>query len=82
MPTRSLARPVVLLLSYGWRHAHFRQGAFEPARPPARADHDFGRPEVFVPQKVRALKRFKALAAAGAVVFAGGVVYLVSLLFR
>lgn len=63
MPTRSLARPVALLLSYGWMHAYFQQHPAEQAPPAAITAVDFGRPEVFVPQKVRAKRRFLLLAA-------------------
>jgi hypothetical protein len=65
MPTRTLARPVVLMLSFGFVQAWFRRhpGAAAPA--PAGKPPDFGKPAVFVPQKVRAKRRFLALAAAG-----------------
>lgn len=81
MPTRTLARPVVLLLSYGYMHAYFQKNPNEsgPAPPSVL---DFGKPEVFVPQKVRALQRFKILAAAGFAVGGLGIVYLLSLFFR
>lgn len=65
-PTRTLARPVVLMLSYGYAHAHFQAHPNESAPPPAVAASDFGTPQVFVPQKVIAKKRAKLLAAAGA----------------
>ena len=81
MPTRTLARPVVLLLSYGYMHAYFQKNPSESApAPPTGAD--FGRPEIFVPQKVRALRRFKILAVTAAAV--GGLAFLglVSLLLR
>lgn len=70
MKTRSLCRPVVLLLSYGFRQAHFQQHPDETAPPPAGGPFDFGRPEVFVPQKHRAVGRFKLLAVAGAALMA------------
>jgi hypothetical protein len=82
MPTRTLARPVVLLLSFGFMHAHFQKHRGESAPPPLEDMSDFGKPQVFIPQKQRALKRFKILAAAGAATFGLAVVYLVSLLFR
>jgi hypothetical protein len=86
MKTRTLARPVVLLLSYGFMHAYFQQHPEEQAPPPAQERYDFGEPEVFVPQKVRALKRFKALAAAGVLIGLAGLataaVWIVSLLIR
>src|SRR5262249_50295125 len=65
-PTRTLARPVVLLLSNGYTQAHFQKYPDEAAPLPAVEVTDFGAPEVFVPQKVIAKKRLKLLAAAGA----------------
>jgi hypothetical protein len=82
MPTRTLARPVVLLLSYGFMHAYFQRRGDESAPAPAVEVRDFGKPESFVPQKQRALKRFKILAVAGAAAVGLGVIYLISLLFR
>jgi hypothetical protein len=61
MPTRTLARPVVLLLSFGYMHAYFQKNSNESApKPPPIAD--FGYPEVFVPQKAVAMKRAKVIA--------------------
>ncbi|MBY0456212.1 MAG: glycoside hydrolase family 127 protein [Gemmataceae bacterium] len=65
--TRTLARPVVLLLSYGYRHAHLQQHPDESAPSPKAEVTDFGRPEAFVPQKVKAVKRAKLLMAIGGV---------------
>lgn len=75
-PTRTLARPVVLMLSYGYMHAHFGRHPEEAAPPPANDAHDFGRPQGFVPQKVIAKKRAKLLAAGGA---AAGLLALLAL---
>ncbi|MFO0799642.1 MAG: hypothetical protein U0804_19395 [Gemmataceae bacterium] len=63
-PTRTLCRPVVLLLSLGYTAAC----PADAAPPPTAAATDFGRPERFVPQKQTALKRAKLLIAAGVVV--------------
>ncbi len=63
-PTRTLCRPVVLLLSLGYTAAH----PDDAAPPPAVAVPDFGRPERFVPQKQTAMKRAKLLVAGGTVV--------------
>jgi hypothetical protein len=73
METRSLARPVTLMLSYGFMHAYFQQNPETAAPPPAPAAHDFGRPEAFVPQKVRAKKRFLLLIGAAALLGVVGV---------
>jgi hypothetical protein len=70
--TRTLARPVVLMLAFGYMHAHFQRHPDETAPPPAAEVTDFGKPDVFVPQKVIAKKRAKVLAAAGAVCGAVG----------
>ena len=76
MKTRSLCRPVVLLLSYGFMHGYFLRHPETAAPPPAAESHDFGRPEVFLPQKVRALKRFQMLAAGAALTAAAGLAVL------
>lgn len=65
-PTRTLARPVVLLLSMGYTAAHMEANPTDAAPPPAAERTDFGRPERFVPQKQRAMKRAKVLVLAGA----------------
>jgi hypothetical protein len=77
-PTRTLARPVVLMLSYGYMQAYFQKNPGEAAPPPAVEVKEFGEPEVFVPQRVIAKKRAKLLALAGAAVGALGVVGLIA----
>jgi hypothetical protein len=62
MKTRTLARPVVILLGHGFMQAYFDQHPETSAPPPAVEGVDFGRPEVFVPQKVRAKRRFMIVA--------------------
>jgi hypothetical protein len=71
--TRTLARPVVLLLSFGHSRAYFQKYPDDSAPPPAVEVSDFGQPETFVPQKVRAMKRAKLIAAAGAALGVAGV---------
>ena len=61
MPTRSLARPVVLMLVNGWSHAYFRGNPGLRAPTPEVDHHDFGEVEAFVPQKVRAIRNLKFL---------------------
>ncbi|MDB5311379.1 MAG: hypothetical protein JWO38_5581 [Gemmataceae bacterium] len=80
--TRTLSRPVVLLLSLGYGHAHLQKHPNDSAPPPAVEVTDFGTPERFVPQKVRALARFKKLVAIGGAVFAAGVVLVALFLLR
>jgi hypothetical protein len=75
-PTRSLARPVVLLLSYGHGHEALHHAAMRTApltRPP---DCNHGRPSVFVPQKQRAIRRALGVAVAGGVTIVGLVLWL------
>lgn len=64
MPTRTLCRPVVLLLSYGNTHGCFQSGAVRPA-PPPQGTFDFGSPTRFIPQKQQAKSRLKKLIVAG-----------------
>jgi hypothetical protein len=81
MPTRTLCRPVVLLLSFGWSRAWFKQNPDAQLPAPRVETSDFGRPEVFAPQKFRAIKRFKQLVLAGGIIglaaIAGLVIWLV-----
>ncbi len=74
MPTRTLCRPVVLLLAYGFQRAYFRRHPDESAPASAQTPNDFGRPTVFVPQKVKAKKRFILLAGAFAALFILGII--------
>ncbi len=66
MPTRSLARPVVLLLSNGLARAYSAVNPEFPSLPAPETDYDFGAPEKFVPQKIVAIRRFKVIAALAA----------------
>jgi hypothetical protein len=77
MPTRTLARPVILMLSFGWSRAWFRHhpGASAPA--PAIKLPDFGRPVRFVPQKAQAKRRLAALVVAAGLAAAGAATWLV-----
>jgi hypothetical protein len=78
MKTRTLARPVVILLSNGHMHAYFQRHPDVGAPPPKIIPTDFGKPQVFVPQKVRAKRRFVmvcvGLAVIGLVVVLGWLV--------
>lgn len=62
MPTRTLARPVVLLLSNGLMQAFLKHHPETSAPPPADTVPDFGQPQHFVPQKSRAMRRARAVA--------------------
>ena len=61
-PTRSLARPIVLLLSNGFTRAAQRPPAQRPM--PASGEAFEGAPAPFVPQKARAKKRLQQTAVA------------------
>ena len=70
MKTRTLARPVIILLANGLLHAYFHRHPQCTAPAPAAEPRDYGPPERFLPQKIRALNRFRVLAAAAAVTLA------------
>jgi hypothetical protein len=64
MPTRTLARPVIVLLSSGlllpWMTA-----TPDVMLPPGEPSNDFGAPTTFVPQRVIAMRRAVRIAAVG-----------------
>lgn len=66
MPTRTLARPVVLLLSHGFMRAWSASHPSATLPAPQAVPATWGAPERFEPQKPRALRRAKALAVAAA----------------
>jgi hypothetical protein len=75
-PTRTLARPVTLLLTNGLMRAGcaaFERVGDAHAQTPSPA---FGRPERFVPQKTRALQRVQWLAASSGVLALAALLYL------
>jgi YetA-like protein len=82
MPTRSLARPVVLLLSYGLSRAYSQLNPEFPTLPDPDAQYDFGSPSApFVLQKTVAIRRFKILLAlTGVVVAVVAIVATISIL--
>jgi hypothetical protein len=78
MPTRTLARPVVLMCVHGLLRAHARTHGVIPA--PSAGDDWASRwpaPEVFVGQKAKAKRRVRLLAAAAVALMAGALVTLV-----
>jgi hypothetical protein len=77
MPTRSLARPVVLLLSNGLARAYSELNPEFPSLPTPETTHDFGSPETFIPQKTVAIRRFKLIAALAAATVVIGTIGLV-----
>jgi hypothetical protein len=82
MKTRTLARPVILLLSHGFMQAYFQRHPDVSAPPPDREYRDFGEPEVFVPQKVRAKTRAVLLAGVAAAASLAGLGLLLASLFH
>jgi exo-rhamnogalacturonan lyase-like protein len=65
MPTRTLTRPVTLMLTNGLMRSAFAADPDVQAPRPSVA-YDFGTPEAFVPQRVRAMQRAKIIAGTGA----------------
>ena len=74
LPTRTLTRPVVLMLTNGLMHAGCPASATAPeGQQPSAAD--FGVPMHFVPQKTRALDRARAIAATMSLVAIAAVIF-------
>jgi hypothetical protein len=65
-PTRTLARPVIVLLTSGRLHAWFERHRDHPNPPAPLAAQTFGAPVFFEPQKTRAVRRAKGLIALAA----------------
>ena len=79
MPTRSLARPVVLLLSNGLARADSELNPEFPSLPGPETTYDFGSPETFIPQKTVAIRRFKLIASlAGAVAAIAAILLIIA----
>ena len=72
--TRTLTRPVVLMMNHGYMHAHFQVHPEEQA-PVAVGRHDFGRPEQFRPQRERALRKVKVMGAVAVCLALAGMAY-------
>jgi hypothetical protein len=81
MPTRTFTRPVVLLLGRGFLHPYLERHPESAAPAPGKAFADggsqagppFGSPLNFVPQKVRARKRFMGLAILAAILLVAAI---------
>jgi hypothetical protein len=65
MPTKTKARPVIVLLSSGLMKPWYESRPGVALPPPDREQDDFGDPVSFVPQKRQAMQRAKVLAASG-----------------
>jgi hypothetical protein len=75
-PTRTLARPVIVLLTSGFMDGWFARHR-DAAEPAPAATYDFGEVQTFVPQRTRAERRLMWLAGGGAILFLLGVGALV-----
>jgi hypothetical protein len=68
-PTRTCARPVVLMLALGFMYIAWQSGRLGPASPgPQSCDH--GAPSEFVPQRSIAIRRARRLVLAAAAILA------------
>ena len=76
MPTRTLTRPLVLMLTNGNAQHWFQQ---QDSEPPAMPAADFGAPAHFIPQKTVALRRLRLIAIA---ILAAAVVVIGALALR
>lgn len=76
-PTKSLCRPVVLMLNFGWQRQWFLDNP-DVCKLNQPIQRDFGKPQVFVPQKQIAIKRFKMLVLGSGLLLALAVVALLS----
>jgi hypothetical protein len=61
-----MCRPLVLMLSLGYRQGYFDTRGVPEARAPGQA-YEFGEPEVFLPQKERAKRTLVRAGMVGAV---------------
>jgi hypothetical protein len=77
-PMKSLCRPVVLMLNFGWSRAWWQRHPDATAPPPAVSvsPDQFGEWRMFVPQKAKAIRRAKLIAAAGAMTGVVGILAL------
>lgn len=76
MSTRTLARPVVLMLSNGFMHAYFERHPETAPPDSGGAVTDFGDRQPFVPQKVIVKRRLKLLAGVLGALALTGAAYL------
>jgi hypothetical protein len=74
-PTRTLTRPLVLLLTHGYMHGAAQRDGVSAAAPAVAGSIAFGAPRVFIPQKVRAMRRARTIALLGAATVAAAAAY-------
>ncbi len=72
--TKSLCRPVILVMRYSWSHTWWQRHPETTAPPPDVVAAEWGVWTPFVPQKVRAMRRAKQLVVMGIAGVAGVVV--------
>jgi hypothetical protein len=65
-PTKSLCRPMVLMLNFGWQRDWLLEHRDDPAFTDQITD-DFGAPPTFLPQRWIAIRRFKQVVALGGI---------------
>jgi hypothetical protein len=82
--TKSLCRPVILMLTNGWSRNWWRLNPDATAPEPAvtKSPDDFGEWRMFVPQKAKAIKRAKMIVAVGGILAGGMFVVLLVYLFK
>jgi hypothetical protein len=82
MPTRTLCRPVVLMMQFGWQREWFRRNPQPPVKLPEHLFAHFPPRESFTPQRTIAIRRAKLLLVASAIGFAtvsiGGLMLLLN----
>jgi len=78
LATRTLTRPVVLLLGRGFLHSYLQHHAEVTMPAPNGASDDIGPPGTFVPQKMRAKQRLVGLAIVTAALWAAAAVTLLN----
>ncbi len=76
MPTRTLARPLAILLTNGFSHAYFTRHPDTQAPAVEERREDFGAPERFIPQQIRARRRAMVVMGGLLLTAALGCVYL------
>jgi hypothetical protein len=78
MKTKSLCRPIVILISFGWMQAWFDRHP-DAGRPlPRKQEANWSAQMKFTPQKTIALRRLKYLLLLTALVFIAGLVVVIS----
>lgn len=75
--TKALTRPLVMLMSYGIMHS-FLQNHPETHVPFLSQNEEFGQPKIFLPQRVTAVARGKAIFAVGLLLFGACVFMLIA----